>query len=99
MTSPSIRPSRWRPAAARLPVTVTSAPSTEKLPRRVAEAGEDGPPRLRRLHADLPAFRDQIHLVWRADLHRTRASARVREEILARGRALDAAHGYLPETR
>lgn len=68
------------------------------LPRRVAEAGEDGPPRLRRLHPDLPAFRDQIHLVWRADLHRTRASARVREEILARGRALDAAHGYLPGT-
>lgn len=66
------------------------------LPRRVAEVGTapGTPPALVRLHADLPAFRDQIHLVFRADLHRTRAGARVREEIMARGRALDEAHGY-----
>lgn len=66
------------------------------LPRRVAELGTPPgqTPALVRLHPELPAFRDQIHLVFRADLHRTRAGARVREEILARGRALDVEHGY-----
>jgi DNA-binding transcriptional LysR family regulator len=66
------------------------------LPRRVAELGTPPgqTPQLVGLHPELPAFRDQIHLVFRADLHRTRAGARVREEILARGRALDLQHGY-----
>jgi DNA-binding transcriptional LysR family regulator len=66
------------------------------LPRRVAELGTPPgePPRLSRLHPELPAFRDRIHLVFRADLLRTRAAGRIREAIAARGRALDVAHGY-----
>lgn len=66
------------------------------LPRRVAELGTTPgtTPALVRLHPELPAFRDRIHLVFRGDLPRTRAGARIREAIVARGRGLDEAHGY-----
>jgi molybdate transport repressor ModE-like protein len=62
------------------------------LPRRVAE--KESPGALVRLHPDFPCFRDTIHLVWRGDLPRTRAAARVREQLLAHGKLLDARHGY-----
>jgi molybdate transport repressor ModE-like protein len=58
------------------------------LPRRVAEHREPG--RLVVLHPDLPYFRDTIHLVWRADMPRTRAAQKVREAMQAHGKLLDA---------
>lgn len=62
------------------------------LPRRVAEDVQPG--RLGVLDAELPFFHDTIHLVWRADLPRTKAAQRVREAMQAQGRALDERHGY-----
>lgn len=56
------------------------------LPRRVAAYGQEG--RLRRLHPSLPFIPDTIHLLYRADLHRTRAALRVKNALLAYGRSL-----------
>lgn len=56
------------------------------LPRRVAAYGHDRP--LAPLHAALPSRVDHIHLVYRADLHRTRAARIVRDELARHGRAL-----------
>ncbi|HMV66166.1 MAG TPA: LysR family transcriptional regulator [Myxococcota bacterium] len=57
------------------------------LPRRVADYGHPGA--LRVLDPELPRFDDTIHLVFRGDLHRTRAAQLVKNELLAWGRALD----------
>lgn len=54
------------------------------LPRRVADYGHPG--RLRRLHPRLPFVPDVIRLVFRHDLHRTRAALRLKEAIVAQAR-------------
>jgi DNA-binding transcriptional LysR family regulator len=59
------------------------------LPRRVASYGHEG--KLVRLHAELPAFEDRIFLVYRADMHRTKASMLLKDSLVAHGRALRAA--------
>lgn len=56
------------------------------LPRRVADYGQPG--RLRRLHPELPHVDDSIHLVFRGDLHRTRAALKVKDLILEHGARL-----------
>jgi DNA-binding transcriptional LysR family regulator len=58
------------------------------LPRRVAHYGHEG--KLVRLHLSLPFFPDTICLVYRADIHRTKAAMRVKDELVAYGRKLDA---------
>lgn len=58
------------------------------LPRRVASHGHPGA--LRPLSPLLPQHDDIIHLVSRADLHRTRAARCVREALVEHGRVLDA---------
>ena len=57
------------------------------IPRRVAEYGHSG--RLVRLHPSLPFIPDTICLLYRSDMHRTRAAMRVKDALLAHGRALD----------
>ncbi|MDI1432849.1 LysR family transcriptional regulator [Polyangium sorediatum] len=59
------------------------------LPRRVAAygAGEG----LVRLHPDLPHFDDAIHLVYRGDLHKTRGAMRLKDALVAHGKALRSA--------
>jgi DNA-binding transcriptional LysR family regulator len=61
------------------------------LPRRVAGYGLAGA--LRLLHPELPEVPDRIQLLFRGDLHRTRAALRVKDAILARGRSLEAQAG------
>ena len=56
------------------------------LPRRVALDGPEGS--LRRLHPGLPGFPDTIYLLYRADLHRTRAALKLKDALVAHGRAL-----------
>lgn len=56
------------------------------LPRRVAAYGHPG--RLRALHPALPAIPDTVHLIYRADMHRTRAATRLKDALVAHGRAL-----------
>ena len=56
------------------------------LPRRVAAYGQRG--KLVRLHPDLPFIADIICLVYRADLHRTRAAIRLKEALVQHGRSL-----------
>lgn len=56
------------------------------LPRRVAAYGHPG--RLVRVHPDLPCFEDRIFLVYRADMHKTRAATTLKEELVAQGRRL-----------
>jgi molybdate transport repressor ModE-like protein len=56
------------------------------LPRRVAAYGQQG--KLRRLHPSLPFFPDTIYLAFRADMHRTRAATRLKDALVAHGRAL-----------
>ncbi|MCB9687194.1 MAG: LysR family transcriptional regulator [Alphaproteobacteria bacterium] len=51
------------------------------LPRRVARYGHAGT--LRPVHPELPSFADTIHVVWRADLPRTRAWRVLKEALLA----------------
>ena len=51
------------------------------LPRRIA--AHRTPQRLRRLHHALPVYRDTICLVFRADLHRTRAATYLKDELIA----------------
>ncbi len=58
------------------------------LPRRVARYGHEGS--LRPLHPSLPVWHDTIHVVYRSDLHRTRAARVLKDELLACGRQLDA---------
>ncbi len=58
------------------------------LPRRVAAYGQAG--RLQRLHPALPFSPDIIYLVYRGDLHRTKAALRVKDALVAYGRGLDA---------
>jgi DNA-binding transcriptional LysR family regulator len=55
------------------------------LPRRVAECRTDG---LQALHPRLPSIEDTISLVYRADLHRTRAAMHVRSQLVSHGRAM-----------
>lgn len=56
------------------------------IPRRVAHYGHHG--RLRRLHPELPCIPDTIYLAWREDLHRTAAAVRVKDALVAYGRAM-----------
>jgi len=55
------------------------------LPQRVAF----DQPGLVELHPSLPSFDDTIHLVYRSDLHRTRAAMALRDALVAHGRSLD----------
>lgn len=57
------------------------------LPRRVAAYG--GSP-LVRLWPGLPSMPDRIELLYRADLHRTRAAMHLKDALAAHGKALDA---------
>ena len=57
------------------------------LPRRIA--AHRSPHRLRRLHCTLPVYEDSIHLVFRADLHRTRASNYLKDELVRCGSAME----------
>jgi DNA-binding transcriptional LysR family regulator len=50
------------------------------LPRRIAAHRTPG--QLRRLHHTLPIFEDSIRLVYRADLHRTRAATYLKDELV-----------------
>lgn len=61
------------------------------LPGRVARHGHPG--RLRPLSPLLPRHEDVIQLVYRGDLHRTRAAKRLREALLEHGRQLDGERG------
>ncbi len=56
------------------------------LPRRVA--AHRSPTQLRRLHHTLPVFEDTIYLVFRADLHRTRATNYLKEELVRCGKTI-----------
>lgn len=56
------------------------------LPTRVAQ---DSSVALFPMHPSFPVLEDVIHLVWRADLPRTRSAARVRQSLLAHGHKLD----------
>jgi len=56
------------------------------LPRRVAAHGGRG--RLHPVHAKLPAVADTIRLIYRADMHRTRAATLLKDALAAHGRAL-----------
>ena len=58
------------------------------LPRRVGAYGHEG--KLVRLHPKLPFIPDTICLLYRADMHRTKAAMRVKDDIVAYGRKLDA---------
>src|SRR5262249_35611283 len=57
------------------------------LPRRVAAYEQEG--RLVRLDPALPHFPDTISLVYRADLHRTRAARLLKDALVRYGRLLD----------
>lgn len=57
------------------------------LPRRVAAYHHEGA--LVRLHAELPSFPDVISLLYRADLHRTRAAMLLKNELVEYGKTLD----------
>lgn len=56
------------------------------LPERVATYGHEG--EIRRLHPELPYFDDKIKLIYRADLHRTRAAMTFKDALIRAGRAL-----------
>lgn len=56
------------------------------LPRRVAAYGHDG--LLVRLHADMPAFGDKIFLIYRGDMHKTRAALKLKQALVDHGKAL-----------
>jgi len=59
------------------------------LPRRVARYGHDG--KLVRLHPELPSYADRICLVYRADLHKTKAATALKDVITSHGRRLQRA--------
>jgi DNA-binding transcriptional LysR family regulator len=54
------------------------------LPRRVAMAESHG--RLATLHTALPSIRDELSLIHHADLHRTKAALRLKDELIAQGK-------------
>lgn len=56
------------------------------LPRRVAAYGAGE--RLARVHPQLPNFPDSIHLLFRADLPKTGGARRLKDALMAHGRAL-----------
>ena len=58
------------------------------IPRRVAAYGHEG--KLVRLHASLPFIPDTICLLYRADMHRTKAAMRVKDALVTYGKRLDA---------
>ncbi len=55
------------------------------LPRRVA--AHRHPSRLQPLHPRLPAVADTIRLIYRSDMHRTRAAALLSDALVSRARA------------
>jgi DNA-binding transcriptional LysR family regulator len=57
------------------------------MPRRVAAYNQEG--RLRRLYETFPFFPDIIALLYRADIHRTRAALRLKDALVAYGKRLD----------
>jgi DNA-binding transcriptional LysR family regulator len=56
------------------------------LPRRIATDDREGT--LQRLHPALPYLPDTIYLVYRADLHRTRAAMCLKDALVEQGRRL-----------
>jgi DNA-binding transcriptional LysR family regulator len=56
------------------------------LPRRVAAYGHAA--KILRLHAEMPSFADKIFLTYRADMHKTRASTKLKEALVEHGRQL-----------
>ena len=56
------------------------------LPRRVAAYGHEG--KLVRLHPTLPILRDSIQLLYRGDMHKTRAATRLKDALVGYGRTL-----------
>ena len=58
------------------------------LPRRVAAYGQPG--KLGRLHPSMPFIADTIMLIYRGDLHRTKAALRVRDTLVTHGKAMEA---------
>ncbi|MCA9657411.1 MAG: LysR family transcriptional regulator [Myxococcales bacterium] len=56
------------------------------MPRRIAAYGHAG--RLRRLHAELPIFPDQICLIYRGDLPKTRAAMFLKDALLRCGKQM-----------
>jgi DNA-binding transcriptional LysR family regulator len=61
------------------------------LPRRVASYGHEG--KLVRLHPKLPFIPDTICLLYRADMHRTKAAVRVKDDLVSYGKKLDESIG------
>lgn len=84
-----IRPSRWLSCGELELVKslVAGGHGVGILPRRVAQYGERG---LKRLHRSLPSMPDRIVLLYRGDIHRTRAAMRLKDALVAHGRAMDA---------
>lgn len=68
------------------------------LPRRVARHGAEDD--LKVLHAQLPGVPELVYLIYRADLHRTKAAMRLKDDLLSYGRTLQASdpgeHSILP---
>ena len=58
------------------------------LPRRVAAYGQRG--KLVRLGPEMPSVPDTISLLYRADMHRTRAAMRLKDALVAHGKKLEA---------
>ncbi len=58
------------------------------LPRRVAAYGQAG--KLRPLHPELPSVADTITLLYRADMHRTRAALTLKDALVRHGKTLAA---------
>ena len=58
------------------------------LPRRVAAYGQRG--KLVRLGADMPFVEDTISLLYRGDIHRTKAAFRLKDALIAHGKKLEA---------
>ncbi|HTJ80434.1 MAG TPA: LysR family transcriptional regulator substrate-binding protein, partial [Polyangiaceae bacterium] len=56
------------------------------LPRRVAAYGHEG--RLVRLHPELPSYPDRICLLYRADLHKTKAAVAMKDALVEHGRRM-----------
>jgi len=56
------------------------------LPRRIAAYGHTGG--LRRLHPELPIYRDEISLIYRADLPKTRAAMFLKDALVRCGQAM-----------
>lgn len=67
------------------------------LPRRVAHYGHPGG--LMPLHPSLPTVEDTIHLVYRADLHRTRAALDLKDALVVHGRTLESPSVVLERPR